>query len=136
MFRCPDITGRTVATPLCGRPNGKGLTDRAGNGQTHAYQRSVKARRDETTKIIEIQSIASKQKKSKAAKVWRVHTLGSGTERSPECSREQRLVPFVGFGVSVPNQRAAVSALAQVCVNRRIVRGAIPILSAGLESAV
>jgi len=57
------------------RPNGKGLTDRAGNGQTHAYQRSVKARRDETTKIIEIQFIASKQKKSKAAKVWRVHTL-------------------------------------------------------------
>ena len=46
------------------------------------------------------------------------------------------LVPFVGFGVSVPNQRAAVSVLAHVCVNRRIVCGAIPILSAGSECAV
>ena len=46
------------------------------------------------------------------------------------------LVPFVRFGVSVGNQRAVVSLRAQVCVNRRIVRGAIPILSAGLARAV
>ncbi len=109
------------------RPNGKGLTDRAGNGQTHAYQRSVKARRDETTKIIEIQFIASKQKKSKAAKVWRVHTLDRALKDQLSVPREQRLVPFVGFGVSRLNQRAAVSVLAHVCVNRRIVRRAIPI---------
>jgi len=37
------------------------------------------------------------------------------------------LIPFVRFGVSVGNQRAVVSLRAQVRVNRRIVRRAIPI---------
>ena len=110
------------------RPNGKSLTDRAGNGQTHAYQRSVKARRDETTKIIEIQFIASKQKKSKAAKVWRASTPEvAALKEHLSVAVNNGLVPFVGFGVSGPNQRAAVSVLVHVCVNRRIVRGVIPI---------